>query len=275
MKTSSHWITVSSVVGAALLCLMPHATGFAQSYTIRPTCNPNGPVQSQHGDVWLQRHELAAMAGAASAGGARLQDDWSASSFQPRRRFLEQPLPHAEGLPAKPPLSGGDIWPTGSCRLPGLDSRYNGNSRFSSQRRHALGPAVQARPAGPESQSRIPGLLAFPGSTSSPQPDTKPKTEGSGVDPPAAAQGPASARRNCAANPDEPRRTPAPLEPAEPPKTPDKDLPAPKSPAPPPDLVPSPAGKAGRAVAGQADQGQFAFATQTGCRRGKIDDHPG
>ena len=34
------------------------------------------PVQSQAGNLWVQRHELAAMAGAAPTGGARLQDDW-------------------------------------------------------------------------------------------------------------------------------------------------------------------------------------------------------
>ncbi len=113
---------------------------------------PQRPVQAQHGELWVQRHELAAMAGAGAAGGAKPQRRLEASPFRPRRAVLEQPLPHAEGLPARPAHPGGSIERNG---LAVATARFSDNPRIAEERRQQW--------HGPEqSQSRRPGRSESP-----------------------------------------------------------------------------------------------------------------
>jgi YHS domain-containing protein len=180
MKKSSSRITVSSVVGAALLCLMPHAAGFAQSYSIRPTCTPNGQCRVNTATFGFN------------------DTNWREWPCQPRPEetdpatiggtviptpppTLQQPLPSAETLPAKPPLSGGgSILPPlqgpGSTTPPGAEggdsTRPNNPDRKGPAGQNLEVPSPQGLQGIPE------GLDLAPR-----QPDSKSKTEGSGIEP--------------------------------------------------------------------------------------------
>src|SRR5208282_5326649 len=117
MKTNSLRIIVSRIVWPALLGLMQQLPLSAQSYDGRPTCTPNGPCRAN------------------TAGFGYNDTNWRQWPLQPRPEeknsktvgahvipppppIPEQPLPHAEGLPAKPPISGESILPQPG--LPGL-----------------------------------------------------------------------------------------------------------------------------------------------------------
>ncbi len=238
MKTSIHGIEAWSVVGAALLCLIEQLPLFAQLYEIRPTCSPKG--QCKANTAWFGYNDT----------------NWRQWPLQPRPEeknpktvgthvlptpppILQQPLPHAEGLPAKPPLSGGEsVLPALPELRPGATPGPDGNKGGPAVRPNGPGPE---KPAGQNPPEALPGGLPglVPEGLDRPgQPDTKPKAGGSGFEP----LTPPKAVLPGGLAPDTLMPTPG-TPAAEPPATPGKDLPAPKSPVLPPDQAPTPAFK--------------------------------
>ncbi len=222
MKKSSDLIAALSVVGAALLCLMPCMTGFAQSYAVRPTCDPKGQCRPNVATFGFN------------------DTDWRQWPVQPRPEqddpktiggtriptpppILEPPLPHAESLPPRPSISGGTlgtILPSGSGSL----SPSGSGSLFLPEPGSLL-PSGSGATATPD--------LGIPPSGIAPRP------AGSGVEPLRPLTDPLLP----GGTPLE-KLAPTPAAPApETPKIPDKDVPVPKSPTPSPDLTPSPPAK--------------------------------
>ena len=165
---------------------MPQATGFAQSYTIRPTCNPNGQCKANTANFGFN------------------DTNWRQWPVQPRPEqrdsetiggtviptpppIPEQPLPHAESLPAKPPISGGTREDR-SCR-PRLDARSNAAAPVRRGPKAAPAPAPRQAPR----TIRIAGSRGTAGhSRVSSSPRTgivTPKAEGGGIEPLDSAQG--------------------------------------------------------------------------------------
>jgi len=101
----SYLILALHIIGAALLCLLVQATGYAQSYTIRPTCLPKPPCKANtenfgYNDTsWRQWPGQARPEerDAGAVGGTLLPTPPA---------IPEQQLPHAETVPAKPPIPG-------------------------------------------------------------------------------------------------------------------------------------------------------------------------
>jgi len=218
------------VLGASLLCLMPETPGFAQSYSIRPTCKPNGQCKVNTATFGFN------------------DTNWRQWPMQPRPEerdsrtiggtdlptpppILEQQLPHAESLPAKPPLSDGS---GGGSILP-LPGSTPGTTTIDGST--TTGPS--SRPAGQNLQVPVPqGMPGIPEVDLAPrQPGSKPKTDGNGVEPlipPKDLSLPGGSAPEIL--------TPTPGRPAaEPLKTPNQEVPAPKSSLLPPDLTPLPA----------------------------------
>jgi len=158
----SFWNLALRIVGAALLCLLPQAAGFSQSYTIRPTCVPKAPCKVAtetfgfNDTRWRQWPGQARIEerDAGAVGGTVLPTPPA---------IPEQPLPHAETVAPKPPFPSGA--PGESILPPGPS---NGKTA----------------PAGPPSSEKPRELIpkTTPGSPEEgiePTPIT-PKTEGSG-----------------------------------------------------------------------------------------------
>ena len=160
MRTSSLRITVSSVVGAALLCLMPHATGFAQSYTIRPTCKPKDQCKPNtenfgyNDTVWRQwpGQERPEGRNPGTIGGKPIPTPPA---------VLEQVLPPAESLPARPAQPGGSIEGM-ALPLPQPGSATTPESPKSGGR-NGTGPS-NPNPGGPAGQNlQPPAAQGLPG----------------------------------------------------------------------------------------------------------------
>ena len=216
---SSHWITASSVVGVALLSLMPHAQCLAQSYAIRPAANPSGPCKTNTATFGFY------------------DTKWRQWPLQPRPEqrdpktvgadviptpppILEKPLPRAEDVPSKSPVPS-----EGSGGLPFQGIQPPGTTAPGTT------PGPGGGPAGPSSSQ--PGLLPDLGPL---QPDNRLKIESKGVEPDPTHIEPILPG-GVAPQPVTPPGTPA--VPAS--KAPDISLPPLKSPATPPDATPSPA----------------------------------
>ena len=228
MKKTSSSITVSSVVGAALLCLMPQAAGFAQSYSIRPTCNSSGQCKPNTATFGFN------------------DTSWRQWPVQPRPEetnsktiggtvlptppaIPEKALPPAEIVPAKPPISGGT---TGGQILPPFGPGSTPELKTDGGTATVPGKA----PAGITPPASAPkGSLTIPdGLDLTPlKPDIAPKPE-SGVQPLVPPTGPGLPG---GIMPEKltPPETPAP----QPPKTPDKDVSTPALPIVTPDLAPT------------------------------------
>ena len=216
MEKSSRWITSPSIVAAALLCLMPQTKGFAQSYSIRPTCNPNGQCRVKTETFGFN------------------DTDWRSWPVQPRPErqnsktiganvlptppaIPEQPLPHAEGLPARPPLSGGG---TGGSLLPLPGSTPGATPAPDLKIDGGTSP-------GPTGTPGVSGLPGMPGLDLGPsQPAPKPKTDGGGVEPLLPPKEPLLPGGTEPVPLTPPSAAPAP----QPPKTPEKEISPPKEP---------------------------------------------
>lgn len=212
----SHCITLLSVVGAALLCLAPRATGFAQSYTIRPTCNPTGPCKPN------------------TLGYGYNDTNWRQWPVQPRPEetnpktiggiriptpppIVEKPLPHEELVPAKPPITGGT---TETGPLP------SGSGSTAT-------PSPSTIEGGPPLGPRAPSLDLVPGGLDLlPKTDNAPKGDGGGILPPTQTKDLPLPKGPVAPPLTPPSGTPA----VEPPKTPEKEVPLLQL----PDLTPTP-----------------------------------
>ena len=211
-----------------MLWLAPHNQGLAQSYAIRPTCNPTGQCRANTWNFGFN------------------DTNWRQWPLQPRPEerdsktiggdvipapppTLEQPLPHAESLPAKPPVSGEPILPfngvaPGPAATPGSTNPNGGTT-----------PGPSGKPAGPNPVSPAPqGLPGFPDFGPG-QLDVTPKANGSGIEPLTPLTPPKESPPPGGGGLELP--TPIPGTPAaQPPKALDKNSPAPIS----PDAAPSP-----------------------------------
>ena len=254
MKNSLRWITPSSVTVAALLCLVPCATVLAQSYTIRPTCSPNGQCTVNPATFGFN------------------DTNWRQWPVQPRPEqtnsrtigatgmptpapILEQPLPHAEGLPAKPPLSeenkGGAILPF-SGSTPDLKIGGGTAAGPSNPKPNTPGGPNPLAPQGlkgiPEGLDLIaPQPKAEGGTIQSPGPP-KENLLPEGRAPEILTPTPGTPAAKLPTTPDSdilvpksPKTPDTDIPAPKSPKTPDTDVPAPKSPVLPPELEPSPA----------------------------------
>ena len=240
MKKSSRWIMSAIAAGAALLSVMSHTAAFAQSYTIRPTCNSTGECKADTATFGFN------------------ETNWRQWPLQPRPEQRNsrtiggtviptpppvptQPLPRADNPPAQPPLfdgsTGGTILPfpgpvPGSSATPNLkidSGTTNGLKSPNPNTPTGKNPQVPA----PKGLRDIPEALDFV----APQPDTQPK--GSGIEPLTSPKSPLTPKGN---SPE--ILTPTPDAPVpESPKSPDKPAPALKSPDSPLDAVPPPAVK--------------------------------
>jgi YHS domain-containing protein len=149
MKKTMHRITVSSVVGAALLCLLSRTSLLAQSYTIRPTCDPKGQCKINTATFGFNDTNWRTWPGQfrpeatdpKTIGGRRIPTP---------PPVIEQPLPSAENVPSKPPISEGtgpSILPPGVLPgTPGTTTTPNPNSP----------------PANPSTEVPAPGKLTLP-----------------------------------------------------------------------------------------------------------------
>jgi YHS domain-containing protein len=145
---------------------------------------------------------------------------------------LEQPLPHAESLPAKPPVSGESILPFQSI-APGP-----GATPGSTKPEGGTPPGPSGKPAGQNPASpAAQGLPGFPDFGPGGLPDATPKANGSGIEPLTPLSPPKESSPLPGSGglelPVPTPGTPA----AQPPKALDKNGPAPIS----PDSAPSPA----------------------------------
>ncbi len=225
MKKSSQWIIVSSVVGAALLYLSSPGPARAQTYAIRPTCNPADSCRANtanfgYNDTNWRQWPLQ----------ARPEEKDSKTiggTVIPTPPPIPEPqLPHAESVPSKPPVSGDSLLPfqglsPGPATPPGTPRSDGGTS-----------PNPNARPAGQNPQAATPPGL--PNIDFGPtQPDATPKPNGGGIEPITPLSPPKESVLPGATIPD--LSAPAPVTPsAQPPKTQDKSAPAPISPDPAP-----------------------------------------
>lgn len=212
---------------------MPQARGFAQSYTVRPTCNSNGQCRPNTATFGFN------------------DTNWREWPVQPRPEehnsksvggtiiptpapVPERQLPAAEGLPAKPAIPSGNpggtiLPPFGPGSTP--DLKANGGTATVPSKT----PAGQTPPVSiPQGPLGIPGGLDIPS-----KPDTTPKPDNSGVKPLAP---PTESLLPGGIVPE--KLTPTPDTPApQPPKTSDKDTSAPAVPIVPPNVTPTPAPK--------------------------------
>lgn len=159
MKTSSCWLTPARAVGAVLLCLLPHATGHAQSYAMRPTCNPSG--QCQVNPATFGFNDTNWRSWPVQARPEQRNSKAVGSIVLPTPPPIpEKRLPEAEELPKKPPLSnengGGLILPG-----PGLTPGATATPELKLDGGPTMGPA--GKPAGQGPQMPAPqGLLGIP-----------------------------------------------------------------------------------------------------------------
>jgi YHS domain-containing protein len=208
---------------------MPHARGFGQSYTIRPTACPNGQCRVSTATFGFN------------------DTDWRQWPMQPRPEqrdaktiggvviptppaIIEQPLPRADSVPSKPALPGGN---TGGSILP-----FPGLTPGATDGNAAPGPGTS--PAGSSPQLPAPEGLHMPLDFGPAQPGVTSKSDGSGGSSPIQPKATPIPGLNL---PD--TTTPIPSTPGRDlPKAPEKENPPPKSLDLAPDPLPSPAPKA-------------------------------
>ncbi len=159
-----------------MLWLMPHNQGLAQSYTIRPTCNPTSQCRPNtlgfgYNDTNWRQWPLQARPE------ERDSKTIGATVIPTPPPTVEQPLPHAESVPAKPPVSGESILPfQGLAPGPGSNPGSTGPSGGTTS-------VPSGRPSGQNPQLPAPqGLQGFPDFGPG-LPETTPKANGGGIEP--------------------------------------------------------------------------------------------
>ena len=184
MKKSSHWITASSTVAAALLLLILQTAGFAQSFPIRPTCSPNGACKVKTETFGFN------------------DTNWRQWPLQERTEQVdpkaigrtviptpppipEQQLPRAGGLPNKPPLSEGNpgesILPMPGISVTPDSSKINGGTTTGPNNANS-GTAAPQNPLAPGPQG-LPGISPEGLDLVPPATSPAPKNDSRGIEP--------------------------------------------------------------------------------------------
>ena len=154
---------------------MPQATGIAQSYAIRPTCNPNGQCKANAATFGFNDTNWRQWPGQPRPEQRDSEDDWrhghsdpagdSGAAASPCGQLARQAA-HLRWKPGRIDLAIIDAWRNGS---PCAEDRQ-------------CGPVPA--PAGPDHHRRLPqGLPGIPGLELLPARTLTPKAEGGGLEP--------------------------------------------------------------------------------------------